>query len=619
LRGGAIFETLPGRSFAVRAWLTRSAQAKKETSMPETVSFLVDRDVPVAMRDGTVLQSDVYRPAAAGRYPVLLQRTPYNKELGLLALQQTDTFRAVRQGYAVVIQDCRGRYRSDGDFNPFLQEINDGYDAVEWCAAQPWSDGNVGMYGTSYVGATQWLAAIAAPPSLKCIVPAFTASDYYEGWTYQGGAFEWGFMVNWVIPFLTTADLIRQDWREPVSGFEEWRNRLIDAVDGANETAWTLPLGDIPVNPEWSPYFAEWMEHSTRDAFWQAVSIEDRHEKVAVPALNIAGWYDIFLDGSLRNFTGVREKGATDAARTGSRLLLGPWTHTTPPMAQSGAVDFGNRAGQGAMPLSMDVDGEHLRFFDRWLKGIDRDYDDDPPVKLWVMGEDVWRGELEWPLARAMSTNFFLSSDGNANSINGDGILTRNATGDERPDIFLYDPHHPVPTVGGQLCCYPATLPPGAYDQRPVEARADVLVYVTPPLAEDTEVTGPVTLQLWAATSAVDTDFTGKLVDICPDGYSRNLTDGIIRARYRQGTDRARLITPNEPTEYTIDLWATSNLFKAGHRIGLEVSSSNFPRFDRNLNTGHELGADAEMRPAVQTIFHDAERPSRLTLPIVPR
>ncbi|MCD6058364.1 MAG: CocE/NonD family hydrolase [Thermomicrobiales bacterium] len=486
----------------------------------ETFSIRVDRDVPVTMRDGTVLMTDVYRPAAEGRYPVLLQRTPYNKESGGLSLVQTDTFRAVRRGYAVVIQDCRGRYRSDGDFNPFLQEIADGYDAVEWCGGQPWSDGNVGMYGTSYVGATQWLAVIAAPPSLRAIAPAFTASDYYEGWTYQGGAFEWGFMCNWVLPFLTTADLLRTNARQGVPDFAEWRQGLITAIDNLPETAKALPLTDIPVNPAWTPYFAEWMAHPSRDEFWRERSIEDRHDQVRVPALNIAGWYDIFLGGSLRNFTGVQESGATEAAREGSRLLLGPWTHTTPPLSKSGSVDFGAMGGQSLMPLSFDVDGETLRFFDYWLKGIDEGFSDEPPVRLFVMGEDVWRSESEWPLARAVETEFFLSSGGNANSSAGDGALVDEAPGDDRPDIFLYDPFHPVPTAGGQLCCYPATLDPGAFDQRPVEARSDVLVYTTRPMEEDTEVTGPVRLHLWAATTAPDTDFTGKLVDIYPDGYA---------------------------------------------------------------------------------------------------
>ncbi len=587
--------------------------------MPDSLSIVVEKDIPVAMRDGAILRTDVYRPAEGGPFPVIMQRTPYNKETASLSLQQTDVFRAVRRGYAVVNQDVRGRYRSDGTFHPFHQEINDGYDAIEWAGAQPWSTGKVGMFGTSYVGATQWLAAISAPPSLKAIVPAFTASDYYEGWTYQGGAFQWGFMLNWVLPYLTTADLLRKSWREDVPDFAELREARLDAIDDGKEVAYTLPLKDFPVDNDLSPYFAEWLSHPSRDEFWTSCSIEERHDNVQVPALSIAGWYDIFLDGSLRNFNGVREKGATEEARTGQRLLLGPWTHTTPPLQQSGAVDFGNRAGQGAVPLSMDVDGEHLRFFDYWLKGIDEGYSNEAPIRIFVMGEDVWRAEQEWPLARAVNTEYYLSSGGKANSISGDGTLTTNAPGDERADIFLYDPNQPVPSMGGQLCCYPSNLPPGAFDQRPVEARSDVLMYVTPPLASDVEVTGPISLTLWAATDAPDTDFTGKLVDIYPDGYSRNLTDGIIRARYKDGTDQARPITPGEPTEYTINLWPTSNLFKAGHRIGLEVSSSNFPRFDRNLNTGHELGQDAEMRPAVQTIFHDSAHPSKVTLPIVPR
>ncbi|MEA2531797.1 MAG: uncharacterized protein QOG89_3441, partial [Thermomicrobiales bacterium] len=408
--------------------------------MRQTVSMHVDRDVPVEVRDGTILYADVYRPADDARHPVLLQRTPYNKELGVLALVQTDTFRAVRQGYAVVIQDARGRYRSEGQFNPFHQEITDGYDTVEWCASQSWSDGNVGMYGTSYVGAVQWLAAIAQPPSLKAIIPTFTASDYYEGWTYQGGAFQWGFMCNWVLPFLTSADLLRRHAADPIPDFETVRDRLIDAIDGMDDTIKTLPLADAPISREWSPYFFDWLAHPSRDAFWQAVSIQDRHDQIRVPALNVGGWYDIFLDGTLRNFTGVRAKGATAEARNGARLLLGPWTHTTPPLAPSGAVDFGVRAGQSASPLSMDVDGEHLRFFDYWLKGIDNGIADEPPVRIFVMGESVWRHEQEWPLARTQFTDFFLHSGGDANSIAGDGVLSQNEPGSERPDVYLYDP-----------------------------------------------------------------------------------------------------------------------------------------------------------------------------------
>jgi putative CocE/NonD family hydrolase len=587
--------------------------------MRSPVEIKVARDVPVEMRDGTVLYADVYRPAADGYYPVILQRTPYNKEAGALALIQTDTFRAVRRGYAVVIQDCRGRYASDGDFRPFHQEIEDGYDTVEWCGAQEWSDGNVGMFGTSYVGATQWLAAISTPPSLRCIVPAFTASDYYEGWTYQGGAFQWGFMCNWVLPFFTAADLVRIHARTPYPDFDERRAALANAIDDMSTTIKTLPLKDFPIDSEISPYFAEWLSHPSRGPFWKSCSIQERHDNVAVPAFNVGGWYDIFLDGTIRNFNGVRSNGATSVARDGSRLLLGAWTHTTPPLAVSGSVDFGVLAGQGYSPITMDIDGEYLRFFDLWLKGIDDGFSEEPPIKLFVMSEDVWRTENEWPLARTQFTEYFLHSGGDANSSSGDGALSTTAPDSERPDHYLYDPFHPVPTVGGQLCCYPSKLAPGAFDQREVEKRTDVLVFVTEPLAQDIEVTGPVTLKLWAATTAVDTDFTGKLVDMYPDGYARNLTDGIIRARYRKGTEQPECVTPGEIVEYTIDLWSTSNHFKAGHRIGLEVTSSNFPRFDRNLNTGGDLGQETEMPPALQTIYHDQEHPSRLILPIIPR
>ena len=274
---------------------------------------------------------------------MLLQRTPYNKETGGLALVQTDTFRAVRRGYAVVIQDCRGRYRSDGDFNPFLQEIADGYDAVEWCGSQPWSDGNVGMYGTSYVGATQWLAAIAAPPSLRAIAPAFTASDYYEGWTYQGGAFQWGFMCNWVLPFLTTADLLRTNARQGVPDFDEWRDRLVAAIDNmhrdgqdaAPDATSRSTRSGRPTSPSGWPTPAATSSGRQR-------SIEDRHDQVRVPALNIAGWYDIFLDGSLRNFTGVQRAGARPRRRArAAASCSAPGRTPRRRSRQSGAVDFG--------------------------------------------------------------------------------------------------------------------------------------------------------------------------------------------------------------------------------------------------------------------------------------
>jgi putative CocE/NonD family hydrolase len=575
----------------------------------------VDRDVPIEMRDGIVLYADVFRPADDGRYPVLLQRTPYNKALNALALLQIDPLRAVARGYVVVIQDVRGRHLSEGMFNPFYQEIDDGYDTVEWCGAQPWSSGDVGMYGGSYVGAVQWLAAIAQPPHLRCIVPVFTSSDYYEGWTYQGGAFQWGFIVSWTLTMLASEGLLRK--KKTLETFTEQWSQLAGLIDNMSATFNILPLSDLPMVKDLAPYFSDWLSHANRDAFWKAISIEERYPRVRVPALNVGGWYDIFQNGTLRNFTGLREEGGTREAREGTRLLMGPWNHSIPTTNLVGAHDFGILSSQSLSPLGYDLDGEILRFYDYWLKDIDNGLKEEPAVKLFVMGENKWHYARRWPLADVRSTDYYLHSDGNANSSNGTGFLSRYEPDLQPADVFLYDPRHPVPTRGGQLCCYSPALPYGAFDQSEVEARPDVLVYSTPPLEQDLEVAGPVTLVLWAASSASDTDFTAKLVDVSPSGYARNLTDGVIRARYREGTDQPRPIVPGRVYEYRIDLGSTSNVFHRGHRIVLEVSSSNFPRFDRNPNTGHDLGVDADVRPAMQTVYHDREYPSHLILPII--
>jgi hypothetical protein len=582
--------------------------------MRDPVRLTVERDVAVRMRDGTVLHADVYRPAAPGRCPVILLRTPYNKALPRTAYLQLDPMRAASQGYALVVQDTRGRYASGGEFYCFRHEIDDGYDTVEWCAAQAWSDGNVGMYGASYMGATQWLAALARPPHLRCIVPMITASDYHEGWTYQGGAFSLGFNLSWTLAALTLANLAHFDL--PPAEAARVRAELIQATDAMCGPFGRLPLADQPVLRQagLAPYYFDWLAHPDDDAYWRQWNIEDRHGRIDVPALNIGGWYDIFLGGTLRNYLGMRAHGPTPAARA-QRLIVGPWLHGTLWPNVNGEVDFGVMA-QG---VALDLDGILLRFYDHWLKGIDGGLADEPPVKLFVMGENVWRDEPAWPLARARETRYHLRGGGRANTLHGDGRLEPAAPGAEPPDHYLYDPRDPVPTRGGGLCCWPGAVPAGAYDQRPVEARPDVLVYTTPPLERPLEVTGPVVVKLWAASSAPDTDFTAKLVDVAPDGYARNLTDGIIRARYRASTRQATLLEPGRAHEYTIDLWATSNLFLAGHRIRLEISSSNFPRFDRNPNTGRPPGHDAELVPALQTVFHDAGRPSHVVLPVVPR
>ncbi|HLZ72201.1 MAG TPA: CocE/NonD family hydrolase [Dehalococcoidia bacterium] len=576
--------------------------------------LIIDKDVPVPMRDGVTLRADVTRPDGDARLPVILVRLPYGKSM--LSMQTyAEANRLALAGYAVVHQDTRGRFASEGDFYPFRDEAQDGYDTVEWCAAQPWSSGNVGMTGGSYFGATQWLAATATPPHLKAIFPVVTASDYYEGWTYRGGALHLGFALLWAL-LLSPEAALRQS-----KGTGDGSKRvaeLLRAVDDVQNLYKRLPLQQMPELERTALYFFDWLEHESLDEYWRQWRIADRYERIDVPAFHVGGWYDLFLGGTLENYLGMRERGGSAAARAHQRLLIAPWAHG----AYSGAYAEYTH-GSAADMAFMNLAGMQIRWFDRWLKGIDNGVDREPPVRLFVMGEGVWRDEQEWPLARTRFTPFYLHGQGRANSAAGNGTLGEAPAANEPPDVYTYDPRDPAPTVGG------TTFLPGLYiaanagprDQQTVEARPDVLVYSTPPLAQDIEVTGPVEVVLYASTTAPDTDWTAKLVDVHEDGFARILCDGILRARYRYGLEKAEPVQPGAVEEYVIDLWATSNLFRAGHRIRLEISSSNFPHFDRNLNTGGRLGAEslAEAKPALQTVFHDAAHPSHLLLPIIPR
>ena len=581
--------------------------------MPDSVSIKVETNQPATMRDGTTLYADVYRPDGPGPFPTILQRTPYDKTSPLAALM-LDPMKAAKAGFALVIQDTRGRYTSGGEFYCFVDDINDGYDTVEWAASQPWSSGKVGMIGASYVGATQWLCAISQPPHLTAIAPNVTASNYHNGWTYQGGAFELGFNVSWTMLQLTLANF---KTHSGVRNIPQARSAdLLKAVDGMTDAFTHLPLNDFPhLKGGLADYFFDWLEHPSYDDYWKKLCIEDQHPNINVPALNIGGWYDIFLGGTIRNFLGMQKKGATEDARRGQKLIIGPWQHGS----RGGSMAGNHYFGVAADAVALGLDEIHLRWFQHWLTGQDTGLLDEPPVKIFVMGDNVWRDENEWPLSRAQATDYYLHSRGSANTLDGDGGLSPVPPADEPPDVFLYNPANPVPTRGGPLCCNPCFAANGAFDQNEIEMRPDVLVYSTPALDGDVEVTGPVTVMLWAATSATDTDFTAKLVDVCEDGCARNLTDGIIRARYRESMSNPSPVEPGWAYCYTIDLWATSNVFKAGHKIRLEVSSSNFPRFDRNTNTGGVIAADTELKPALQTVLHDSARPSHVTLPIVPR
>ena len=581
--------------------------------MPDSISLKMESDVAVTMRDGVTLYADIYRPDSDGPFPTILQRTPYDKTNALSATM-LDPIRAAKAGFAVVIQDTRGRYASDGEFYAFRDDINDGYDTVEWAASQPWSTGKVGMYGASYVGATQWLAAISRPPHLVTIAPTVTASNYHEGWTYQGGAFELGFNMSWTLLQLTLANFKNVSSVQGVP--RERRAVLMHDVDDMTGGFEFLPTKDYPgLDSGLAKYYYDWLAHPDFDEYWQNLCIEDRHSEIYVPALHFGGWYDIFLGGTIQNYLGMTKSGATETARGGQKLVIGPWAHGARGSTMAGSHYFGIMAD----PAATDIDGMHMRWFDHWLNEGKNGITEEAPVRIFVMGDDVWREEEEWPLARAQETKYYLHSSGKANSKQGDGTLSVESPQSEAPDVFLYNPADPVPTTGGALCCNPYYAANGAYDQNQVEDRQDVLVYSTPPLEQDMEVTGPVTVTLWASTSAPDTDFTAKLVDVCENGCARNLTDGIIRARYRDSMSNPTLLKPGKAYCYDIDLWATSNVFKAGHRIRLEISSSNFPRFDRNTNTGNIIAADTELRPALQTVFHEGQQASYVSLAIVPR
>ena len=580
---------------------------------PYSIKF--EPNSPLMLRDGTITYVDIFRPDAGGGFPALLQRTPYDKSTPSSRTYSLDAIRAAMAGYAVVIQDIRGRFSSDGEFYTFTDEMNDGYDSIEWVAGQPWCNGKVGMYGSSYVGATQWLAAKSLPPSLAAIAPGQTASDYYEGWAWQGGASRLGFNLWWTLDNLTSANWDNLANRLYLSPRQ--LDILIEAKDRVETGYRYLPMKELPdLEGGMAPYYYDWIDHPEYDEYWQRISIEESHSDITVPAFNYGGWYDLFLGGTLNNFTRMRKSGGSENARQGQRLVIGPWVHGGVGISVAGERGFGSQASS----FGLDMQEQILRYYDYWIKGEDNGVADEKPVRIFVMGENVWRTEDEWPLERAESVNYYLHSQGRANTLNGDGSLDAQtpAVG-EPPDVYVYNPIDPVPTRGGQIISDPGVYPAGAFDQRPVESRHDVLVYTTPPLETYMEVTGPITVTLYASTSAEDTDFTAKLVDVRPDGYARNLTDGIVRARYRVPKTPADPIESGQVCEYTIDLWATSNLFWKDHRIRLEISSSNFPRFDRNANTGGPIGGDRTVVSALQTIHHDSTYPSHVTLPLVPR
>ncbi|MYA61875.1 MAG: CocE/NonD family hydrolase [Dehalococcoidia bacterium] len=580
---------------------------KDEYRRSTSVSSQTNVEMP--MRDGVILRADVYRPAGAGRHPVLLQRIPYGKHTPRYRSLYLDPMRALDRGYAVVIQEVRGRHVSDGDWYPYVHEAQDGYDTIDWIASQPWSDGSVGTFGISYHGATQWLAATEAHPALKAIIPGVTSDSYYDSWTYLGGVFQLFWTSGWASAFAMD-DLGGRAARnsDAMALLREWRQ---DSHAMANH----LPLDDMPGLRQVAAYYYDWLAHPTYDNYWKAIAPREKFDRITVPALNQGGWFDGFIRGTLRCYQGMRERGATEVARTQQHLVVGPWLHQPLPDPFAGQGYFGGAASGAAI----DWHGMQIAWFDRWLRDEDNGVDTDPNTYIFIMGANEWRAEESWPPPDAEPMTLFLRSGGRANTLNGDGALSLDAPSEsESPDRFTYDPSNPVPTHGGaHLGGIVSVFEVGVQDQRAIEAREEVLAYTSEPLERDTEVTGHVELELWAVTSVTDTDWTAKLVDVHPDGQARNVCDGILRASFRDSLESPSPIQPGEAYRYNVDVGPTAMLFRKGHCIRLEVSSSNFPAYARNTGSPHHQSSD--LTPATQTVLHDASHPSHLTLPVVRR
>jgi putative CocE/NonD family hydrolase len=537
------------------------------------------------MRDGVELSVDVYRPAVEGKFPVILVRTPYNKGSQFKnSVYSTEGQYFASHGYVYAAMDVRGRGDSDGVYVPQRNEGRDGWDSIEWAAEQPWSTGKVGTLGASYVGYDQWLAAVNRPPHLSAMAVLTTPPDPFietptglQSPTYLSLYY---FVAGHVLQNLATVDWDKLYLHLPLYTMDEAGGRRVQ-------------------------YWKDIIDHPGVSDWWDPLMYQSKFSKVNVPVLNISGWYDDEQAGATMNYVGMTTKGP-EGIRQSQKLLMGPWPHAVNSSTKLGPIDFG--------PASViDLSGYELRWFDYWLKGIDTGIMKEPPVRIFVMGENRWQDASSWPLPGTTFTKYYLSSDGRANSLHGDGKLVGEAQKDLQPDTFDYDPSDPTPYLMEPTFAQLG----GPDDYRPVELRNDVLVFTAAPFTSDTKVCGPVTMQLYASSSAKDTDFTGKLLDIWPNGFAQRLSDGLVRARFRNGGDKQEFLAPGRIYAYQIDLWNTCQLFYKGHSVRVEVSSSAFPKYDRNQNTGEPLGKTANLLIAKQAIYHDQEHPSFVIIPIL--
>ncbi len=584
---------------------------------PAHYEILVEKAVMVPMRDGTRLAADVYRPRADGRFPAVVERTPYNREESVILRTKTPQYLAER-GFAFVVQDVRGRFGSEGTWYPFVDDgwgaHQDGFDTIAWTAGQPWCNGKVATAGGSYSGQTQMFLAPTRPPALQCCFVREAASDLARQWCYRGGAFEWAFNFDWTLRHAAHA------MRRQVRILEQAVATDVGRYDA-------LPPAGSPLLANPFRWIEDVLAHPDDGPFWEPFDFEAHYDQIDTPMYHLAGWFDIFLDGSLRNFTGIVAEGRSGRARASQKLLVGPWTHgptiNDPAFARHvGDMDFGPAA-------VVDYNAEMLRWYDYWLNGAATGVLDEPRVRYFLMGANEWRTADTWPPPGTIEQRWHLRRDrsGSADSPN-DGSLSPDRPGrKEKPDTFRSDPADPVPTVGGNTL-YSLTRKTtgseeapdfqstsGPRDQRPVEPRC--LTYTSVPLAGDLDVVGRVELVLFASSSCVDTDFVAKLSDVFPDGRSILVADGILRARYRKARSRPRRLKPDKVYRFVIDLWPTAWRFAAGHRLRVALAGSNFPRFDRNLNTG--AGPESSrMKVARNRVYHDAKHPTYLLLPVLP-
>ena len=601
-------EDVPSSTWFVRndaSWVGKLSQPQYE------ITF--ELDVKVPMRDGVKLSANIWRPQAEGKFPVIFIYLPYDnsRKSGGSGDVIGRALYFVPRGYVVAAIDVRGRYDSEGEsylyWHPDWREGKfdgqDVYDCHTWLGEQPWSSGKIGMTGGSYLGFVQWMGAPLGNRYLTTLIPYVSPDDHYDN-VFPNGALQLSNSLNLLA---VLGDLTSNNNNDLRTHFWDWdklyRHLPIRTMDEALFGQTDILWQDL-------------IDHPDNDHYWR-FSVGDRpragemsagkYPQVKVPTLNITGWYDQVSQATINNYLGMVRYGP-QGLRNQHHLLVGPWRHGVGPR-EVGDLDYGPEADVDFLPIE-------LRWYDYWLKGIDNGMMDEPPVDIFVMGEKRWRSEQEWPLSRAQDTKYYLHSSGQANSRFGDGRLNTTAPADEPTDSFVYDPEDPVPTYGGNVSMYPATG--GPRDQRAIQRRDDVLVYTSETLQKEIEVTGRILTKLYAASSATDTDFTTKLVDVHPNGYAQLLAEGIIRARYRSSFKKQELLTPEEVYEYTVDLWSVSHVFQKGHKIQVEVSSSNFPKYDRNPNTGHKYGEDAELEKATQTIHHDSQYLSHIILPVVP-